>query len=307
MWYSLSTVKQNSTEEWAFVYLTPQSPAVTAPLRGEPSTLSVLAALGHLSQRERQGRRRRTPRPDFGIVRTTNRRKRLPNHRHSEEGEARRGNPFPLRRAKSMHTPTGMRIATTSVSTGLAMTGRFKTYAPIFLAMQKSPPRRALPLLGEVPSAHTGGRGLRGRMRCRRKRQNAVRNILFPIGSPIAMATPQSRYRSTAPLRGALRAGTVNPSPRRALPLLGEVPSAHTGERGLRSRSRCRREKTERTPTILFPIGNSTAMATPQSRSRSTAPLRGAPRAWTENPAPQGAAPLRGSPQCAHWGKGSPG
>ncbi len=42
-----------------------------------------------------------------------------------------------------------------------------------------------------------------------------------------------------------------------------------------RSRTRCRREKTERTPPILFPIGTLSAMATPQSRYRSTAPLKG--------------------------------
>ena len=47
----------------------------------------------------------------------------LPNHRHSEEGEARRGNPFPLRRTKITHSPKGMRIATASVRTGFAMTG----------------------------------------------------------------------------------------------------------------------------------------------------------------------------------------
>ena len=94
-------------------------------------TLSVLAALGHLSQRERQGRRR-SRRADFGIVRSKNRRNRLPKHRHSEEGEARRGNPFSLRRTKIIHRRKGMRIPTTSLRTGLGMTGRFKTYAPIF-------------------------------------------------------------------------------------------------------------------------------------------------------------------------------
>ena len=76
--------------------------------------------------------------------------------------------------------------------------------------------------------------------------------------------------------------------------------------RGLRTRTRSRPEKTGRTPPILFPIGTPTAMATPQSRYRSTAPLRGAPRAGDEPLAPHGAAPFRGSPQCAHWGKGSP-
>ena len=38
----------------------------------------------------------------------------------------------------------------------------------------------------------------------------------------------------------------------------------------------------------------------PSVTDGDSSPFRGA------NPAPQGAAPLRGSPQCAHWGKGSP-
>ena len=63
-----------------------------------------------------------------------------------------------LLRTKTMHIPKGMRIATTSLRTGLAMTGRFKTYAP-FLAMQKSSPRRALPLLGEVKPKASPFRG----------------------------------------------------------------------------------------------------------------------------------------------------
>ena len=62
---------------------------------------------------------------------------------------------------------------------------------------------------------------------------------------------------------------------REALPLLGEVPSAHTGERGRRSRTRCRREKTGRTPPILFSIGSFSAMATPQAL-RASSPKRGA-------------------------------
>ena len=69
---------------------------------------------------------------------------------------------------------------------------------------------------------------------------------------------------------------------REALPLLGEVPSAHTGERGLRSWIRAGGKRQDAVPTILFPIGSLSAMATPQSRSRSTAPLRGEPRAETK-------------------------
>ena len=41
-------------------------------------------------------------------------------------------------------------------------------------------------------------------------------------------------------------------SPRRALPLLGEVPSAHTGERGLRTQTRSRPDKTGRSADISF-------------------------------------------------------
>ena len=70
-------------------------------------------------------------------------------------------------------------------------------------------PRGALPLLGEVPSAHTGERGRRSRIRAGGKRQDAVQTILFPLGSFSAMATPQSRYRSTAPPKGEPRAGTI--------------------------------------------------------------------------------------------------
>ena len=149
-------------------------------------------------------------------------------------------------------------------------------------------PRRALPLLGEVARSAEGVSGVE--FGAGGKRQYAVRTILFPLGSPIAMAPPQS-LRDSSPKRGAkgvdstprpsgrCRCHLVRSSPRRALPLLGEVPSAHTGERGLRGRLRCRWEKTGRTSTILFPIGTLSAMATPQSRLRSTAPLRGAPRA----------------------------
>ena len=88
------------------------------------------------------------------------------------------------------------------------------------------------------------------------------------------MATSQSRLRSTAPPKGEPRAWTNSlaprfaaeiservPSPRRALPLLGEVPSAHTGERGLQTQTRCRTEKTAPTPTILFPTGTPSALS----------------------------------------------
>ena len=50
--------------------------------------------------------------------------------------------------------------------------------------------REALPLLGEVPSAHTGERGRRSRIRAGGKRQNAVQTFLFPIGTLSPPGTP---------------------------------------------------------------------------------------------------------------------
>ena len=116
----------------------------------------------------------------------------------------------------------GMRIPTTSVRTGLGMTGQLS------LPRRFRQCRGALPLLGEVPSAHTGERGRRSRIRAGGKRQHAVQTILFPIGSLSAPETPQSPS-VTAPLKGAPRAKYksaqhANPTtviPRRAKPDVG--------------------------------------------------------------------------------------
>ena len=74
--------------------------------------------------------------------------------------------------------------------------------------------------------------------------------------------------------------------------------------RGLRGGTRCRPEKTGRTPTILFPIGTLSALSV--SLALDSSPKGGAKGGDSAHLAPQGAAPFRGSPQCAHWGKGSP-
>ena len=67
------------------------------------------------------------------------------------------------------------------------------------------------------------------------------------------------------------------PSPRRALPLLGEVPSAHTGERGLRGRTRSRREKTERSADNSFPYWQFLSHGDPSvSLTLDSSPKRGA-------------------------------
>ena len=65
--------------------------------------------------------------------------------------------------------------------------------------------------------------------------------------------------------------------PREALPLLGEVPSAHTGERGLRGRTRSRAEKTERSTDISFPHRHSHSHGDPSvSLTLDSSPKRGA-------------------------------
>ena len=93
---------------------------------------------------------------------------------------------------------------------------------------------------------------------------------------------------------------------REALPLLGEVPSAHTGERGLRSgiRGGGKRQNAVRT---IFSYWHSLSHGDPSvSLTLDSSPKRGAKGGDGKTLAPHGAAPLRGSPQCAHWGKGSP-
>ena len=64
---------------------------------------------------------------------------------------------------------------------------------------------------------------------------------------------------------------------REALPLLGEVPSAHTGERGLRGRTRCRWEKTGRSADYSFPYWQFLSPGDPSvSLSLDSSPKRGA-------------------------------
>ena len=72
----------------------------------------------------------------------------------------------------------------------------------------------------------------------------------FPYWQSLSHGDPSvSLALASSPKRGAKGVD----SPREALPLLGEVPSAHTGERGLRGRLRCKREKTERSADHSFP------------------------------------------------------
>ena len=135
-----------------------------------------------------------------------------------------------------------MRIATASLRTGFAMTGLFYT----------------LP-------------------------------FLFPNGSRPSLATPQSAT-PTAPLEGTPRGerhDAFEPAAnlcRGALPLLGEVPSAHTGERGRRCVETAIREKKSAVTTAgrhrgrplrcdfhtLFLLASAlgTTLATPQALKR---------------------------------------
>ena len=114
--------------------------------------------------------------------------------------------------------------------------------------------------------------------------------------------TPQA-LRASSPKRGAKGVDGAAPSPRRALPLLGEVPSAHTGERGLRSRTRCRREKTERSADHSFPYWHSHSPGDPSvSLTLDSSPKRGAKGVDGAAPAPRRALPLLGEVPSAHTG-----
>ena len=75
--------------------------------------------------------------------------------------------------------------------------------------------------------------------------------FLFPNGSRPSLATPQSAT-PTAPLEGTPRGGgtmllsQLQTFAAERCPLLGEVPSAHTGERGCRWAESAIRQKKER-------------------------------------------------------------
>ena len=107
------------------------------------------------------------------------------------------------------------------------------------------------------------------------------------------------------------------PAPQGAAPLRG---SGAERRRGLQSEETAGMEKTVCSADNSFPYWQSHSPGDPSvSLSLDSSPKRGAkgvdqalaPRFAAEVServpfAPQGAAPFRGSPQCAHWGKGSP-
>ena len=199
-----------------------------------------------------------------------------------------------------MHSPKGMRIATSLVPTLSrrrlcrlvplgAMTGQLS------LMRRFRHFREALPLLGEVPSAHTVERGLRTRTGCRPEKTERSAAHSFPHWHSLSHGDPSvSLSLDSSPKRGA-KGVDENPPPREALPLLGEVPSAHTGERGLRGRTRCRWEKTVRSADHSFPHRHSLSYGDPSvSLTLASSPKRGAK--GVDSP-PRSAAPLRGSSQ----------
>ena len=153
-------------------------------------------------------------------------------------------------------------------------------------------PRRALPLLGEVPSAHTGERGLRGRTRCRREKTGRSADNSFSHWQSLGTGALSVTFGDSSP-KGGAKGGDEKPSPRRALPLLGEVPSAHTGERGLRGRTRCRWEKTGRSADYSFPYWQFLGTGDPLRPRCARPPLpKGEARAWTIIPRPAGRCPF---------------
>ena len=123
----------------------------------------------------------------------------LPNLRHSEEGEARRGNPHPL----MPHSDNGQSQGETDchVATLLAMTGQLR------LPRRFGQCREALPLLGEVPSAHTGARGRRGIDRGRREKTERSADQSFRP-SP-SYVNPSVTFGDSSPFMGAKGAACV--------------------------------------------------------------------------------------------------
>ena len=107
----------------------------------------------------------------------------------------------------------------------------------------------------------------------------------------------QVRVRDDAPTK-------QTPAPQGAAPFRG---SGAERRRGLQSGETASMEKTECTTDNSFPHRHSPDHGDPSvSLSLDSSPKRGAKGVDENSPAPQGAAPPRGSPQCAHWGKGSP-
>ena len=92
----------------------------------------------------------------------------------------------------------GMRIPTTSVRTGLGMTGQLS------LPRRFRQNREALPLLGEVPSAHTGERGRRGGTWSRREKTERSTDHSFPHWHSLSHGDPSvSLTLDSSPKRGA--------------------------------------------------------------------------------------------------------
>ena len=107
----------------------------------------------------------------------------------------------------------------------------------------------------------------------------------------------QVRVRDDAPTK-------QTPAPQGAAPFRG---SGAERRRGLQSGETASMEKTECSADHSFPSRHSPDHGDPSvSLSLDSSPKRGAKGVDENSPAPQGAAPFRGSPQCAHWGKGSP-
>mgnify|MGYP004679831575 CR=1 FL=1 len=122
--------------------------------------------------------------------------------------------------------------------------------------------------------------------------------------SPDLAALSVSLSLDSSPEGGAKGVDENSPAPQGAAPFRG---SGAERRRGLRSEEIADREKTVRSADHSFPTRHSPDHGDPSvSLSLDSSPKRGAKGVDEEPLAPQGAAPLRGSPQCAHWGKGSP-
>ena len=167
-------------------------------------------------------------------------------------------------------------------------------------------PRSAAPLRGSPQCAHWG-KGSPESDKSRREKTGRSADISFPSWQFLCHGDPSvSLTLDSSPKRGAKGVGQDSLAPQGAAPLRGSPQCAHWGK-GSPESDKSRREKTGRSADISFPSWQFLCHGDPSvSLTLDSSPKRGAKGVGQDSLAPQGAAPLRGSPQCAHWGKGSP-
>ena len=185
------------------------------------------------------------------------------------------------------------------ISPGVKVQVRVRDDAP---TKQTPAPQGAAPFRG---SGAERRRGLQSGETASMEKTECTTDNSFPHRHSPDHGDPSvSLSLDSSPKRGAKGVDENSPAPQGAAPFRG---SGAERRRGLQSGETASMEKTECTTDNSFPHRHSPDYGDPSvSLSLDSSPKRGAKGVDENSPAPQGAAPLRGSPQCAHWGKGSP-